>query len=203
MNFYPLNTLLYAASGLLENQAQNYLTPLQKRVAAAVVALFSSMALCYLAYRFCFKASLSADPAHKPNIQSDSSKLADELLMSVGQEKDLYLKVMSATGYFKDPEAYIKRWKEWRESMKVYANGWQGTIEKYRRRVETSAYAKNGEEKQFVAYFNVIIDTGFLMNPKDYLAQWKDHRGNTEELRWPEDLIFTALSHELSLAFQQ
>ena len=42
-------------------------------------------------------------------------------------------------------------------------------------------------EKIILEYIEWVIDDGILENPKEYFTAWRIKRGNTRELRMPED----------------
>ena len=59
----------------------------------------------------------------------------------------------------------------------------------------TREQARNLEDKQLSEYvLNILNSTRFQMSPRIYMVVWKSNRGNTEELRVPEDRALSFLS---------
>ena len=46
-------------------------------------------------------------------------------------------------------------------------------------------------------YFNVVVETGILKNPKAYLKLWGKERGGSEKIRYPEDHVMSFFKKEL------
>lgn len=95
-------------------------------------------------------------------------------------DKDLYDKIITDTGYLKNPKAYLERWGNYKGTSH-HAKAWHARL------CQEAESVANTKSKSFYQYVTVVLDTGILTDPKGYLEQWNDQRGGTDEFRVPED----------------
>ena len=168
MNY--LNSVTQSSFSAWLQQVPLGLTDLQKRVGILAIALFAGLALWWIVKRCCcqnINASIIEDQPKDHQVQ------LDELLEDLGSETEFYKKIIKITGYEKDPDAYLTRWKTYKDNPQDYTD----QVNLLFRKGKANTFPPGESYK----WKKAIVETGILVDPAGYLAQWKQERGKRKQ----------------------
>ena len=113
--------------------------------------------------------------------------------IGIGQQDVIDLIYM--TGYGKNEQAYLQRWKTYRDHRIAFETKLE--MIKQKLIVAGDAFASTYHQTEFVEMGLWILETGILVNPKEYFVHWKLARGYTHDVQQPNDDLREFFNNEL------